>query len=164
MWSDDVDGELVGVEKVVQQEAPFSVIDIKRRALAIYKAVCAVEVPECDRVQYPCGFYQDPDAKCSREARESAKDAIEEVFIPDEVLRRYVVARDVKKMAEEDFKKEQEGIKVLLGDRPDGKYKAGELTFTRSQKRTLDKGRLVAETGVELGKFEVVGGSFWTIR
>lgn len=53
----------VGLSMV--DRAPYSVTDIKRRAMSIYKAVTTGEMPECDQRQYPCGHWREEGVACA---------------------------------------------------------------------------------------------------
>lgn len=59
----DVDGN-VELDVVEEPTPPFSLLDIKRRALEVYSAVINGRVLECDFKQFPCGYYRDECAAC----------------------------------------------------------------------------------------------------
>ena len=51
----DEDGIVREFELKEQGEPAFSLLDIKKRALSIYRSIVNSDIPECDVQQFPCG-------------------------------------------------------------------------------------------------------------
>lgn len=155
--------------ELVPVDTPYySLVEIKRRALQIYRAVVDMEIPACDRVQFPCGYWTDPDAGCSREfkaeAKEREKAEIEDLGLPADVVERYRVAKDVKEQSEKDFKEIQEHIKGILKDRPGEKYQSHGLKAIKCKgSKRLDKAKAQA-AGINLDQFYKAGEDYWRIE
>lgn len=157
----DQDGnvDLARLELVPVDMPYFSLLHIKRRALAIYRAVTEADIPTCDWVQFPCGYWTDDDALCGRGAKADA----EELWLGEELERAYLVAKGVKEAADRDFKAAQERIKAVLADKEGERYKAGKLRMVKvagSKRFDKDKARAA---GVEVDDFMVSGREYWRI-
>lgn len=152
---------------VEQPEPPHSLLDIKRRALEIYRAVANGDIPECDFKQYPCGFYREEDTAChwspEKKAEERAK--IEELPVPESTITEFQVAKSVATQSAEDLKEITERLKGMVKDRPGGKYRAGPLTFSKIPGRvTLDRKALAkAHPEIDFSKFEKTGKDSWRL-
>lgn len=160
--------DLDHLELVPVDEPYYSLVEIKRRALQIYRAVVDMEIPACDKTQFPCGYWTDPDAACSREfkaeAKEREKAEVEDLGLPADVVERYRVAKDVKEQSEKDFKEIQEHIKGILKDRPGEKYQSHGLKAVKCKgSKRLDKAKAQA-AGVNLDQFYKAGEDYWRIE
>lgn len=151
--------DLSRLEMVQVEEPYFSLLHIKRRALAIYRAVTQANIPSCDWVQFPCGYWTDEDASCGK----GGKGEPEELPLGDEVVRAYNVAKGVKEAADKDFKEAQDRIKAMLADKEGDRYKAGNLRMVRvAGSKRFDRGKAQA-AGVPLEDFMVAGRDYWRI-
>jgi hypothetical protein len=158
----DADGnvDLADLEMVAVDKPYFTPVEIKRRALAVYRAVEKGLVPPCDFRQFPCGFWTDPDAACSQGA---TKDEVEDLGLPARVVDEYLAAKGVAEYAAKEFKRVQDHIKSMLADRPGTRYKAGKLQMVKvTGTRKLDK-KAVKEAGVDLDPYMTPGADYWRI-
>lgn len=161
----DDNGKLVEGPEGVQLEAvdvpDYSLLDIKRRALLIYRAVREGEFLECDARDFPCGYWTDGDTACSKVKAEVGE------ALPDELVE---VARKwaKRKQTYEDAKKDlEEARNEILGGM---KGRAGERFYGGGVRLVKKKGgqrfdRAAAEKEVgDLARFYENKSDYWELR
>lgn len=160
------DGQLTGKFEIVEQDEPvYSLTNIKKRLLAIYKAVCSNTVPECDWKQYPCGFYREEDSACGQKGKADGKHELPELPVPESVVQAYVVAKRVAEDAKKDYDEAQKHLKKMLLDGAESGYRIGQqLVATKKPGRKSYDYKAMTKDGVELDKYAKVGSEFWEIR
>lgn len=156
------------VEFVPQDVAPYSLVDIKKRALHLYRAIMDRDAGECSTKQFPCAFYTDPDALCSREQRtkveEFPAEILEEVRVEVTRLTKARVELEAPNKVIEDakarIKKLVEGLDVKVGT----KFGLDDVTVTKKQGAlSLDKAKVKA-AGIDLAKYKTRGADTWEVR
>lgn len=168
----DENGELVRdsesnveLDIVPQLHPTYSLVDIKRRALDIYRAALNGRVLECDIKQWPCGFYREEGTLChwSPEDAAAKRAEIEELPIPEAKVAEYIGMKTDADQMSADAEELKTTFKDMVKDRPGDKYKAGRLVFTRTPgRKTLDKKQLVKDhPEIDLAKYEKVGKDSW---
>lgn len=155
----------IQLDIIEQDTPPFSLVDIKRRALAIYKAVNNAEIPGCDVKQYPCGFWRDEDAACywSPDKKEVAKLELEAGLV-EEFITNKDLAKDLAVRNDEVAKLIKGKLAKLKGDKYEsGGENGGRLTMIRvGGSKTLDKAAMKKD-GIDLAKYEKTGRAYWRI-
>lgn len=155
----------VELDIVPQPHPTYSLVEIKRRALEIYRAALNGRVVDCDLRQYPCGFYREEGTLChwSPESKAAERAKVEELPIPEAKVAEYIgMKADADQMAA-DVEELKTTFKDMVKDRPGDKYRAGRLMFTKSPgRKTLDRKALEkAHPDIDFAQYEKTGKPSW---
>lgn len=149
------DVDLENLEIVNVDDPVHDLLAVKKRALAIYRAVKAESPPPCDYKQFPCAHWQEDDTLCG-------KQEAEELPLPPHIIDAFIAAKKVKEDADKDFAAASDHIKAILEDRAGERYKSGPLTMTKVSSTKFDK-KAAEKDGVDVGAYTVATKAYWRI-